>query len=335
VIRFGRFEPAHARQLVAMVRAGAAVAGADPRTAGEDTLVIARSISDTAQAVLAGARMQCADERGRIDISLPAHGVLIRRAPDPSSAVAAKRRHACARSLSGPRAQRVAEVLCETALPLSVMRLSVKARVSRGYVSRVVAFLAAEDLVRHMPCGSVVRVEREALLRRWASDRWRYQDVRRPLWRYRHGARAAHERLVELVSRGAIAEAVLSGPQVAARWYDGPKASVLACYVADPLTAARSMRLERAEVGANVVLWPGEEAGVLEGRPTPRVGMVSASRACVDCLAGPEPMRVTGEWLLRRLCDPERTSEVARRIAWLDARDAELRAMRRLGLRRE
>jgi hypothetical protein len=122
----------------------------------------------------------------------------------------------------------VAEVLCETALPLTVMRVSVKARVSRGYVSRVIAFLAAEDLVRHMPYGSVVRVERKALLRRWASDRWRYQDVRRPLWRYRHGARAAHERLVELVSRGAIAEAVLSGPQVAARWYDGPKASVLA-----------------------------------------------------------------------------------------------------------
>jgi hypothetical protein len=74
------------------------------------------------------------------------------------------------RSLRGAKAGRIVRVLCDFPPPLPISDLAGKADVDISYASRLVDWLAQEDLVTRASRGPVETVDRARMIRRWADD---------------------------------------------------------------------------------------------------------------------------------------------------------------------
>ncbi len=201
------------------------------------------------------------------------------------------------RALDGVKACRLVRALCDRSPPMGVRHLATEADTDPGYVSRLLALLEREELVRRSARGGVEEVDVAGLVRRWATE-YRFLEANRAtLCLDIGGPRALMCRLRE----SEIPHAV-TGRASAAVLLDRPLPGVVACYVDNPERVARQLDLRPVRDGANVVLLEPFDTVVFH-RTWERDGVRHAAKSQVvaDLLGSPGPGPQEAAALLGRL----------------------------------
>jgi len=189
------------------------------------------------------------------------------------------------RALDGPKASRLVRALCDRSPPFGVRHLAAQAGTDPGYVSRLLALLEREELVRRSPRGAVDEVDVPGLLRRWASE-YRFVDANRALLCLDIGGPRA---LLCRLRESEIPHAV-TGRASAAALLDRPLPGVVACYVDNPERAARQLDLRPVRDGANVVLLePFDNVVFTHTWERDGVRHAALSQIAADLLGSPAP----------------------------------------------
>jgi hypothetical protein len=189
------------------------------------------------------------------------------------------------RSFDGPKASRLVRALCDRSPPFGVRHLAAQADTDPGYVSRLLALLERQELVRRSPRGGVDQVDVPGLIRHWAAQ-YRFLEANRAtLCLDIGGPRALLCRLRE----SEIPHAV-TGRASAAALLDRPLPAVVACYVDNAERAARRLDLRPVRDGANVVLLEPFDP-VVFAHTWERDGIRHAapSQVAADLLGSPAP----------------------------------------------
>jgi hypothetical protein len=139
----------------------------DAARAPNPTLVLTRYLSSATRALLLAAGLGAWDVAGNVAVDLPGIGLHLVEENGPPESSSGK---GGVRSLSGETAGRVARALIDLAPPYPGARLAEAAWADRGYVSRMIGFLADAGLVERGPRGQVARVDWPALLAQWAEQ---------------------------------------------------------------------------------------------------------------------------------------------------------------------
>ena len=129
-------------------------------------------------------------------------------------------------------------------------QLAARAETDPGYVSRLLALLEREELVRRNERGSVAEVDVPGLIRRWA-DRI---PIPRGEPRAALPSTSAGRARCSAGLREADIPHAVTGRASAAVLAHQPLPAVIACYVDNPERAARRLDLPAVRDGANVVL---------------------------------------------------------------------------------
>jgi hypothetical protein len=201
------------------------------------------------------------------------------------------------RSLRGPKAGRVVRALCDFPPPFAISDLAVKAGVDVSYASRLVEWLAREALLTRAPRGSVLKVDRSQLIRRWAEDYsvFKSNDVRSFL------DPRGLDNLVRNLNQSRFPYAV-TGSLAANRIAPIAPARLALVYVDDPDAAAAALKLRPAEAGINVMLLTPFDNVVFERtRSAEQFIHVAPSQMAVDLLTGPGRAPSEGEAILEWL----------------------------------
>jgi hypothetical protein len=263
-------------------------------------LLIAPWLSTRTQELLEVQRINFIDLTGNARISLENPALLVTstgasRNPEPLPRGQARVR--------GPKAARLVRLLADVRSPYGVGELAATAKLTPGYVSRLLDTLDREAVVERSRKGAVNSVDVPGLLRRWAES----YDVLRtngaetflaPL-----GARQALERLREQEATDRLA---ITGSFAAVRLAPVAAPALLLVYCDDPDSIADSLALLPADQGANVgLLRPFDP--VVWTRATDDQGLryVAASQAVVDCMTGTGRMPSEGDALLTWMMEDE------------------------------
>jgi len=222
-------------------------------------------------------------------------------------------------SLKGPVAGRIVRALCETKLPIGVRALAAQVESTPGYLSRVLDFLNREALIQQSTKGAkgapgvdvprrgtVTEVNWQGLLRRWAQDYSLLGSNRTSTFLAPRGLTDLIEKLPQSGLRYALT-ASLGASKLAP--VAPPK--LLVCYVDQREAAAKSLDLQPAESGANVVLAEPFDA-VIFTRTWERDGLVYAAppQIVVDLLTSPGRGPEEAEALLTWMQENERSWRV-------------------------
>lgn len=216
-----------------------------------------------------------------------------------------------ARSLKGAKAGRIVRALCEAKPPFTVRKLAASAGVDPGYVSRLLAFLDSEELIkrerilaarprpwlgqtRRERGGPVVEVRWRQLIERWARDYTFLESNWALPFLEPRGLSGFTARLAAIGERIAI-----TGSAAAAEVAPVAPTKLMEAYVDSPEKAAEKLGLRPAESGANVLLIRPYDPVVFE-RTIERGGVsyVSLVQAAVDLLTGPGRSPSEGKALL-------------------------------------
>lgn len=187
-----------------------------------------------------------------------------------------------AHSLKGAKAGRIVRALCDARPPFAVRKLAQAAGIDPGYVSRILAFLDNEELIRREPRGPVIEVRWRKLIERWARDYSFLESNRVVSYLEPRG-------LADFPPRLAAARRIaVTGSYAVSAIAPIAPARLLAAYVESPEETARRLGLIPADSGANVLLAEPYDAVVFE-RVEDRGGMpcVALSQAAVDLLTSP------------------------------------------------
>lgn len=187
-----------------------------------------------------------------------------------------------AQSLKGAKAGRIARALCDARPPFAVRKLAQATGIDPGYVSRVLAFLDDEELIRRERRGPVSEVRWRKLIERWARD-YSFMEFNRVV------SYLAPRGLSDFPPRLAAARRIaVTGSYAVSAIAPVAPARLLAVYVESPEKTAKRLGLIPAESGANVLLAEPYDAVVFE-RVEERGGMpcVALSQAAVDLLTSP------------------------------------------------
>jgi len=214
-----------------------------PRAA---TLVTAPFLSPRTRQLLAETGASYADATGNLRLVLERPAVFIEAAGAQRNPQRVPRSLA---SLKGPAAARVVRALCDVKPPYGVRRLAQIAAASPATVSRTVAFLDQEALVKRGARDEVVAVEWPALIRRWVQD---YQFLSSNAVMTFLDPRGIPHLVSKL--RGFGQRHAVTGSLAAALRAPAAAARVAAVFVDDPATATDSLDLRPVESGANVML---------------------------------------------------------------------------------
>jgi hypothetical protein len=221
---------------VVVLRQGGGLAG---------KLVMARFLGPRTRAMLEEAGASYADETGNVLISVAKPALFVRlegarRNPAPEAQPLS--------SLKGPASARVVRALCDFRPPYGVRRLASIAGSSPASVSRVVALLEKDALIRRMG-DDIAEVDWAGLLRRWVADYQFMSSNDVVTFLEPRGMGALIEKMRVSKTRN-----IVTGSLAANR--RAPIASVRAAavYVDDPLTAGARFKLQVAEAGGNVML---------------------------------------------------------------------------------
>lgn len=188
-----------------------------------------------------------------------------------------------AQSLKGAKAGRIVRALCDAKPPFAVRKLAQAAGIDPGYVSRILAFLDDEELIRRERRGPVIEVRWRKLIERWARD-YSFMEFNRVVsYLEPRGLSDFPPRLAAAARRIAV-----TGSYAVSAIAPVAPARLLAAYVESPEDTARRLGLIPAESGANVLLAEPYDAVVFE-RMEERGGMpcVALSQAAVDLLTSP------------------------------------------------
>lgn len=200
------------------------------------------------------------------------------------------------KSLKGTAAGRIVRALCDLVPPYGIRELAKRADTSAPSLSRVIDLLDREAIVeRESPRGAVVRVDWQALIRRWARD---YDFVKSNLT----GAYLEPRGLVALLDKLRRASHLYAVTGTLAA--DAVGAAVTAprlamVFVENPASVSDQLKLRPAESGANVLLTEPFNPVVFE-RTREREGIIYAapSQVAVDLLTGSGRSPADGEALL-------------------------------------
>lgn len=207
-------------------------------------------------------------------------------------------------TLKGESAARVVRRLVEVDPPVGVRELADRARVTPGYVSKLLSMLDEQDAVERVD-GKVVEVKRPRLFELWADDSPIRSRTRTTSWLDPRGLKALLTKLPSFDGRYAV-----TGSLAAVRYAPVAESRLASIYVEDAESAAEALGLRAADAGANVLLLESEDDGVFDGAdPDTANGVTYASIAqvAVDLLTG------TGR----------SPAEGAALVAWMDGEDPE------------
>jgi len=262
----------------------AALARPDPRSARQvpavrPLLVASPYLSRSVRDVLEAEGASYADHTGNVRLVVDEPGLYIMTRGAESNPWPEDRRF----TLRGVKAGRVVCALARAVPPLGVRELAAAAVTDPGYVSRLLGMLDREALVDRTARGHVERVDWRKLLVRWSEEAPLDSRTAASTWLAPRGHRSLWDAL-----RAAGIRYALTGSAVGASVAPVAPTRLASIYVEDPATAAQTLGLREAEVGANVVLLQPEDPAVL-ARVDERDGLACATLPLVvaDLLSGP------------------------------------------------
>jgi hypothetical protein len=245
-------------------------------------VVVAPFLSRSTRERLRASALNYLDLTGNVRLVLSRPGLYVETqgaADDPSPAAKP------GRSLRGAKAGRIVRALCDFPPPLAISDLATKAKVAISYASRLVEWLAGEAVVERVPRGPVLKVDRGALIRRWADD---YQVLKSNEARSYLDPRGL-DNLARRLAEGALAgRYALTGSLAASRLAPLAPARLAMLYVEDPDSASSVLDLRPAEAGTNVMLLvPFDEVVFERTWEDADLRFVAPSQVAVDLLTSP------------------------------------------------
>jgi hypothetical protein len=254
-------------------------------------VVVAPWLSPRVQELLAAQQINYLDLTGNALVRLDSPALFIKSAgatrnPSPSTRAAA--------GLRGPKAARLVRLLADVRPPYSGRELAFAARLTPGYVSRLLDTLDREAVLSRERRGRVVGVDVPALLRAWAQS---YDVLKANLATPMLAANGAADALARLpLIEGVTA---VTGSFAAVRLAPVAAPALLLIYCQDIEATARGLGLLPADEGANVVLLaPFDEVVWERASPQDGISYCAPSQVAVDCLTGTGRMPAEGEALL-------------------------------------
>jgi len=282
--------PRNARNVIARLRESGG---------GRELLLLAPFLPPRSRSIAEEAGVHYADLTGNLRLSLKTPPIFLSdRGADINPLPGAGPE----RSLAGPRAGRVLLTLCQMVPPVGPQTLTVVAgesTVSLPYVSRIIGLLEREDLVRRLPRGPILEVDRPGVVRRWAEDYSLLSSNRGRLYLDPRGLAHTLEAIGRTGFQRSIPRYAISGPFAAHRMASAAPPSKLVCFVEDPDLAARSLDLSPTSGAGNVFLLAPYDPIVFEtSREDSGKAWAHPAQVVVDCLTGPDRMPEDGEVLL-------------------------------------
>lgn len=211
------------------------------------------------------------------------------------------------RTLSGAGAGRLVRALCDLTPPYGVGDLASLTGLTAGYVSKVLAALAREDLIERTPRGPVTSVAWRRMLETWARD---YSLLGSNVSRICLAARGIEDVLAKLrsLATNRATRVAMTGSAAAARLAPVAPTTKLCVYATDALGLAARLGVVQADTAGNVFLLEPFDPVVFE-RTTVADGIayVAPSQAAVDCLTGPDRMPEEARALLAWMEKNERS----------------------------
>jgi hypothetical protein len=285
-------------------------------------IVVARYLSEATRARLREREVGYLDLTGNVRIVVREPGLFIETqgaTEDPDR----EERHA--RSLRGAKAGRIVRALIDHKQPPGVRELAAMTKIDAGYVSRVLAFLDSQALVKRRSrtssvsrsrsgprtasasgsrsgprtssvsgTGYIEQVDWPALLRRWAQEAPIESRGKTRTYLEPRGLSALVARLAKSDERYAI-----TGGLAAAAFAPVAPARLFTIWIRDAAEAATRLGLRPAEAGANTLLIePGDE-GVFDGvAQRDGIWYAAPSQVAADLLTSPGRGPAEGEELI-------------------------------------
>jgi hypothetical protein len=258
---------------------------------GPPGLVVTEFLTLSARRRLREEGLNYLDLTGNLRLILSRPGVFIETegaTSDPNP------REKTGRSLRGAKAGRIVRALCDFAPPLPVSDLALKAGVDVSYASRLVDWLAREDLVQRVSRGPVEVVDRARMIRRWADDYEVLKSNRAIAYLDPRGFATFLRRLPTVQGRYAV-----TGSLAAVRLAPIAPPRLAMVYLEDPEGVADELGLTATERGANTMLLvPFDEVVFERTRIDEGIAYVAPSQAAVDLLTGLGRSPAEGEAVL-------------------------------------
>ncbi|HEV2250985.1 MAG TPA: hypothetical protein VGT60_10820 [Candidatus Limnocylindria bacterium] len=192
-----------------------------------------------------------------------------------------------ARSLRAPKAARVVRALTDFAEPLGVRRVAALANVDAGYASRVMRMLREEGLLIAAPRGAVTRVDRAALVRRWATD-YDIAMSNRLLPAFEPRDLSLLVVRVRDLSRKSAFKYAFTGSWAANHSASVAATRLLTCFVERPESLAESLDLRTGETLSNVwLVEPYDPIAFDRGGREQGVNLAAPAQVLVDLMTSP------------------------------------------------
>ncbi|MGH2987943.1 MAG: type IV toxin-antitoxin system AbiEi family antitoxin [Solirubrobacterales bacterium] len=263
-------------------------------------LVVAPWLSARTQELLEAQDINFIDLTGNARVSLQNPALFISsegaaRNPEPLPRGQARVR--------GPKAARLVRLLADVRPPYGVGELAAAAKLTPGYVSRLLDTLDREGMIERSRKGAVESVDAPGLLRRWAESYDVLRTNEAQTFLAPNGTAQALEPLRGVESRDQLA---VTGSFAAVRLAPVAAPALLLLYCEAPESIADSLGLLPADQGANVgLLRPFDP--IVWARTSEDQGLrfVAAPQIAVDCLTGTGRMPNEGDALLKWMSEDE------------------------------
>lgn len=256
-------------------------------------LVVAPWLSPRTQELLEAERLNYVDMTGNMLLRLDNPAVYVKstgssRNPEPTPQGKARVR--------GPKAARVVRLLADVQPPYGGGKIANAAKLSAGYVSRILDALDREALIERSERGGVESVDVQGLLRWWAQSYDVFRTNRTSTFLAPNGAATA---LGALPALGPDRQVAVTGSFAAGRVAPVAAPALLLMYCEGVMQTAEALGLLPADDGANVALLQPFDPVVWERTATDAgITYAAASQVAVDCLTGTGRMPAEGEALL-------------------------------------
>ncbi len=261
------------------------------KTVPPDSLLVARYLSEATRSVLKAHELNYLDLTGNVRIVLSKPGLFI----DTQGATSnPNREERAARTLRGAKTGRLVRMLIDCKKAMGVRALAKSTGIDPGYVSRVLAFLDEEALIKRVGHGRIESIDWVSLLRRWAlatpiESRGTIQTFLDP-----RGLSSFITRLEKSKEQYAVTATL-----AAADFAPIAPARLAVVWIRDASEAAQRLGLRPADAGANVLLIEPNDDSVFEGSAE-RDGLCYAapSQVVADLLTSPGRGPSEGEEML-------------------------------------
>lgn len=244
------------------------------------TVLVAPFLSVATQRRLRELGLNYLDLTGNVRLAVGRPGLFIETVgatKDPAPAPGARR------SLKGPKAGRLVRTLCEFPPPFTLSELATRAAIDGGYASRLVTWLAREDLLNRRPRGPIDAVDIVGLIRRWADD---YQVLSSNVVASFLDARGISnltQRLPQLGVRYAV-----TGSLAASLLAPVAPPRLAMVYVAAVEPVVEALKLRPADAGINVMLLlPFDEIVFERTSQVQGLTLAAPSQVAADLLGSP------------------------------------------------